>query len=149
MYKHILISTDGSKVGQNGVDHGLSLAKSLGAHVTLITVTERHPLVAGGAGAAWAAGVPDIATFQEAQTQYAKQVLDSAKLAAARLGVDASVLHVPDAYPAEAIVDAAKSEGCSLIVIASHGRRGLGRLLLGSQTAEVLAHSPVPVLVVR
>lgn len=59
------------------------------------------------------------------------------------------MLHVPDAHPAEAIVDAAKSEGCSLIVMASHGRRGLGRLLLGSQTAEVLAHSPVPVLVVR
>jgi len=149
MYKHILISTDGSKLSQKGVDHGLSLAKSLSARVTLITVTERHPLAAGGAGAAWVGGVPDIAAFREAQTRYATQVLDSAKLAAARLGLDASVLHVLDAYPAEAIVEAAKAEGCSLIVMASHGRRGLGRLLLGSQTAEVLAHSPVPVLVVR
>ncbi len=149
MYKHILISTDGSKVAQSGVDHGLSLAKNLGARVTLITVTERHPLTAGGAGVAWAGGVPDIATYQEAEIRYAKQVLDAAKAAAVRLGVEASVLHVHDAHPPEAIVDAAKSEGCSLIVMASHGRRGLGRLLLGSQTAEVLAHSPVPVLVVR
>ncbi|WP_353813118.1 universal stress protein [Mesorhizobium sp.] len=68
---------------------------------------------------------------------------------AARIGVSADVLHVPDARPAEAIVEAAKAQEGSLIVMASHGRRGLGRLLLGSQTSEVLAHSPVPVLVVR
>jgi nucleotide-binding universal stress UspA family protein len=76
-------------------------------------------------------------------------VLNAAKSAADRVGVTAETLHIPNAQPAEAIIEAAKSRNCSLIAMASHGRRGLGRLVLGSVTAEVLAHSPVPVLVVR
>ena len=149
MYKHILVSTDGSEVAQKGVDHGLSLAKTLGARVTLITVTERYPIAMGGLGAEWVPTATDIAAFQEGQARNAEQILAPAKFAAEKLGVDVKTLHVPDAYAAEAIVDVAKAEDCSLIVMASHGRRGLGRLLLGSQTSEVLTHSPVPVLVVR
>lgn len=149
MYKHILISTDGSDVAQKGVDHGLSLAKSLGARVTIVTVTEPFPFHASAAGAGWVPGPTDIAGYEEGQKRFADRVTAAVKEAAGKLGLEASTLHVPDARPAEAIIDAAKSEGCSLIVMASHGRRGLGRLLLGSQTAEVLAHSPVPVLVVR
>lgn len=150
MYKHILISTDGSEVAQKGVDHGLSLAKSLGAKVTLITVTERFPLAAGAAaGAGWMPMPSDIEAYEEGQKQHAEKVLADAKAAADKLGVSVDVLHVANALPAEAIVETVSSKGCSLIVMASHGRRGLGRLLLGSQTSEVLAHSPVPVLVVR
>ncbi|MDO8410942.1 MAG: universal stress protein [Phenylobacterium sp.] len=77
------------------------------------------------------------------------RILSAAKGAADQAGVSADTLHVPNAQPAEAIIDAAKSRDCSLIVMASHGRRGLNRLLLGSTTSEVLAHSAVPVLVVR
>jgi len=149
MYKHILISTDGSDVARKGVDHGLTLAKNLDARVTVITVTEPFPVYASTAAAGWAPGPIDMAGYEEGQKDFADKVLASAKEAAGKLGVAAAVLHVPDARPAEAIVDAARSEGCSLIVMSSHGRRGLGRLLLGSQTSEVLTHSPVPVLVVR
>ncbi|MCX7303940.1 MAG: universal stress protein [Hyphomicrobiales bacterium] len=149
MYKHILISTDGSDVAQKGVEHGLSLAKNLNATVTIITVTEPFPVYASGAAAGWAPGPIDMAGYEEGQKEFADKVLANAKAAAAKMGVAANVLHVPDARPAEAIVDAARSQGCSLIVMSSHGRRGLGRLLLGSQTSEVLTHSPVPVLVVR
>jgi nucleotide-binding universal stress UspA family protein len=76
-------------------------------------------------------------------------VLVSAKAAADRAGVAADTLHVPDRWPADAIIEVAEARGCNLIVMASHGRRGLGRLILGSQTSEVLAHSKIPVLVVR
>jgi nucleotide-binding universal stress UspA family protein len=149
MYKHILISTDGSDVAQKGVDHGLSLAKSLDAKVIVITVTEPFPFHASAAGAGWVPLPEDISGYEEGQKKAADQLLAAVREAAVKMGVAADVLHVPDARPAEAIVKTAKTEGCSLIVMASHGRRGLGRLLLGSQTAEVLAHSPVPVLVVR
>ncbi|MEO9341031.1 universal stress protein [Mesorhizobium sp. SB112] len=149
MYTHILISTDGSDVAQRGVDHGLSLAKSLMAKVTVITVSEPFPFHASAAGAGWVPLPEDIPGYDEGQKKAADRLLATVREAAAKIGVSVDVLHVPDARPAEAIVETAKTEGCSLIVMASHGRRGLGRLLLGSQTAEVLAHSPVPVLVVR
>jgi nucleotide-binding universal stress UspA family protein len=149
MYKHILISTDGSEVAQKGVDHGLSLAKSLGAKVTLVTVTEPFPFSATAAGAGWVPGPGDISSYEEGQKEFADRTLTAAKAAAQALGVEVATVHVADGRPAEAILDTAKSEGCSLIVMSSHGRRGLGRLLLGSQTSEVLAHSVVPVLVVR
>lgn len=149
MYNHILLSTDGSEVAQKGVDHGLTLAKALGARVTIITVSERFPVYAGGVGFEYAVSDPLMTDYMTGQTEAANAVLAAAKQAADRLGVSAETLHVPDAQPAEAIVEAAKARNCSLIAMASHGRRGLGRLLLGSQTAEVVANSPVPVLVVR
>ncbi len=149
MYKHILISTDGSQTAQKGVDHGLSLAKSLGARVTLVTVTEPFPFTASPSGLGWVPSKTDVERYEEVQKEYADGILNPAKEAAAKLGVEAAGLHVPDARPGEAIVDAAKAKDCSLIVMASHGRRGIGRLLLGSQTSEVLAHSAIPVLVVR
>mgnify|MGYP001458513261 CR=1 FL=1 len=149
MYKHILISTDGSETAQKGVDHGLSLAKSLGAAVTLVTVTEPFPFQTSAAGAGWVPGPSDIAGYQESQKEHAAAILAAWQAAAAQLGVQVETLHVPNAAPAEAIVETARTKGCSLIVMASHGRRGIRRLLLGSQTAEVLADSPVPVLVVR
>jgi nucleotide-binding universal stress UspA family protein len=150
MYKHILISTDGSDVAQKGVDHGLSLAKALGAKVTIVTVTERFPIYTGGmAAAGWVPGPTEMAEYDAGQKEWADGVLKRAKVGADKLGVETETVHVPDALPAEAILETAKARGCSLIAMSSHGRRGIGRLLLGSQTSEVLAHSPVPVLVVR
>jgi nucleotide-binding universal stress UspA family protein len=90
-----------------------------------------------------------MAEYDAGQKEWADGVLARVKAAAEKLGVQAETLHVPDARPAEAILEAAQSRGSSLIAMSSHGRRGIGRLLLGSQTQEVLAHSPVPVLVVR
>ena len=149
MYSHILISTDGSEVAAKGLDHGLTLAKALGARVTIVTVTERFPAYVGAAAAGWFPSPEEIEGYDSRQAEIATEVLTGAQAAAAKVGVPVEVVHVANALPAEAIIDTAKSRDCALICMSSHGRRGLGRLLLGSQTAEVLAHSPVPVLVVR
>ena len=146
MYKHILISTDGSDVARKGVDHGLPLAKSVGARLTIVMVTERWPVYAGPE---WMPGPTETAQYEARQKDAAMTVLAEVKAAADRLGVDAEAVHVPDAQPAEAIIATANKRQCNLIVMASHGRRGLRRLLLGSQTAEVVVSSAVPVLVVR
>lgn len=150
MYKHILLSTDGSDVAQKGIDQGLSLAQGLGAKVTIITVTEQLHTYAGPAGGVgWIPAPDEMVEYEAGRKAAADRVLAEAKAAADRLGVEAETVHVPDAQPAEAILAAAKDRGCSLIAMSSHGRRGLDRLLLGSQTSEVLAHSPIPVLVIR
>lgn len=146
LYKHILISTDGSEVAAKGVDHGLALAKSVGAKVTIVMVTERFPVYGGSE---WIPGPMELEAYESGQKENAAKVLADVKAAADRLGVANETLHVPEAQPAEAIVDTAGKRGCDLIVMSSHGRRGLRRLLLGSQTSEVLVSSPVPVLVVR
>lgn len=149
MYKHILLSTDGSDVAQRGIDHGLSLAKALGAKVTIVTATEPFPYPSRAVAAGWVASDAEMAIYEKAQKEFAEGVLKAAKEAAGKVGVQAETLHATGTHPATAIIETAKAEECSLIVMSSHGRRGLGRLLLGSQTTEVLAHSPVPVLVVR
>src|SRR5262245_37553066 len=150
MYKHILISTDGSELAQKGVEQGLSLAKELGARVTIIMVTERFPVpVHTGIAGGWIPGPEEMAQYEASQKKAAQEVLAAVAAAARQLGVPVDTVHVPEAYPAEAIIEVAKARDCSLIVMASHGRRGLRKLLLGSQTSEVLADSPVPVLVVR
>lgn len=145
MYKHLLITTDGSEVAQKGVDQGLALAKGLGAQATLLTVTEPFPVYAVASGYVPA----EFADYDNIQKEFADRVLGAAKQAAEAAGVNAQTLYVPNRHPAEAILDTAKSRGCDVIVMASHGRRGLGRLVLGSQTAEVLTHAKLPVLVVR
>lgn len=149
MYKLILIPTDGSECARKGVDHGLSLAKSVGAKVIIVTVTEPFPIYAGAAASAgWASPPMDTGEYEAGQRQAAEKVLADVRAAAESLGIDAETVHVLQAHPAEAIVEKANARRCGVIVMASHGRRGLRRLLLGSQTAEVLASSSVPVLVV-
>jgi len=150
MYNHILIPTDGSDVAQKGVDHGLSLAKCLGARVTIIMVSERFPVpVHAEIASGWIPGSEEMARYAAMQQEIAQKVLAAVEAAAKELGVPADTVHVPERYPAEAIIEVAKAQDGSLIVMASHGRRGLRKLVLGSQTSEVLARSPVPVLVVR
>lgn len=149
MYRHILLSTDGSETGQKGLQHGLLLAKTIGARVTIITVTEPFPSFPDGVGYAYAMSDSLMADHNQAQRDAAGAILTAAKASAESQGVSAETIHVPNALPAEAILAAAKSNSCDLIAMASHGRRGLGRLMLGSVTAEVLARSPTPVLVVR
>ena len=146
MYKHILIATDGSEIAQKGVDHGLSLAKNLDAKVMVVTVTEPFPIYAGEG---WALGPGDFERYDADQIKSAQELLAPIKASADRLGVTCETRHVPNRRPAEAILDTAAEEDCSLIVMASHGRRGLERLFLGSQTQEVVSRSSLPVLVVR
>lgn len=146
MYERILISTDGSEVAQKGVDHGLSLAKAIGAKATIVMVAESLLPYVGGDGGLSASAYLEYAT---AQKMLAEKVLDGAKEAADRVGVEADTVCLENALPAEAIIETAKARNCDLIAMSSHGRRGLRRLILGSVTSEVLANSPIPVLVVR
>jgi nucleotide-binding universal stress UspA family protein len=149
MYANILLSTDGSDVARKGVEHGIALAKALNARLTIITVTEALPVDYGGGHASgWIPTQDEIDSHDAACKARAGRVLDEARAMSEQIGAPAELLHVPNAHPATAIIETAKSRGCDLIVMASHGRRGLRKLFLGSQTSEVLVDGSVPVLVV-
>ena len=148
MYRNILISTDGSELAGKAVEHGVMLAKDVGAAVTFVTVTEMWSALEMAAEAS--RGEPNpLEAFEEMAAKQAQEILAAAKAVAQKAGVDCETLRVRDRAPAEGIIATANEKGCDLIVMASHGRRGLDRILLGSQTTEVLAYSKVPVLVVR
>ncbi|WP_424630484.1 universal stress protein [Bradyrhizobium sp. SYSU BS000235] len=150
MYANILLSTDGSDVARKGVEHGMALAKALNAKVTVITVTEPLLTGYGGGHGGWIPPQEMIDSFDAAHKERAGKVLNDIRAMAEQAGISADVLHVPNTlHPATAILEAAKSRGCDLIVMASHGHRGIKKLVLGSQTSEVLADGGVPVLVVR
>lgn len=139
MHKHILIATDGSKLAEKGVLRGLELAKRLGAQVTAVTVSE--PLTHL---------VPDASLIDlPDEDDAAKDVLEGVSAAASRLEVPCVTVHVKNQYPAEAILRQAEAKNCDLIVMASHGRRALGRLLLGGEAVRVITQSTVPVLVCK
>ncbi|UPJ64195.1 universal stress protein [Bradyrhizobium sp. 191] len=148
-YTNILLSTDGSDVAAKGVKHGILLAKALDAKVTIITVTEEMYIDYGsGHAGAIIPSQDEMDRFVAANEEQARKVLDGARAMATQFAVPAELLHIPDSHPATAIIKTAESRGCDLIVMSSHGRRGLRKLFLGSQTSEVLANGSVPVLVV-
>ncbi|KQZ87364.1 universal stress protein [Mesorhizobium sp. Root157] len=148
MYKHILIATDGSELARKGLEHGLGFAKPLGAKVTVLTVSE--PLRSEIARAARQGGIDDpVIRYDQEIDALMKERFAFIEQRSVEHGVAVELVHEIDNSPAEAIGRLAKLKGCDLIVMASHGRRGIGRLLLGSQTAEVVQHSTIPVLVVR
>ena len=150
MYANILLSTDGSDVAIKGVKHGIALAKALNARVAVITVTEPFPVDYGsGHASGLMPSQEEVISFDAASKERAGKILEEAQALAEQIGITAELLHVPNAHPATAIIETAKSKGCDLIVMASHGRRGLRKLLLGSQTSEVLVDGSVPVLVVH
>lgn len=144
MYRHILIATDGSELSTKGLDQGLKLAKQLGAKATIVTVTDMW-----ASGALAAADPATLTDYQESMRAAVDDILSEADRFATESGVAHETLHIPNRYPADAIVETAQDLGADLIVMASHGRRGLRKMLLGSQTTEVLTTSTVPVLVVR
>jgi nucleotide-binding universal stress UspA family protein len=163
MYANILLSTDGSDVARKGVKHGIELAKALNAKVTVIAVTE--PLLVDWSGqppgwippqeegfgqhSGWIPTREEVDSFNAGRKAFASRVLDEARAIAEQTGISAELVHIPNAHPATAIIETAKSRGCDLIVMGAHGRRDLIRkLFLGSQTSEVLADGSVPVLVV-
>jgi nucleotide-binding universal stress UspA family protein len=150
MYANILLSTDGSDVAKKGVNHGIGLAKALNAKVTVITVTEPFPVDYGsGHASGWIPTQQEVDSYNAAWKERAGKVLDEARAMAEQIGMSVELWHVPNAHPATTIIETAKSRGCDLIVMGSHGRRGLRKLFLGSQTSEVLADGSVPVLVVH
>jgi len=149
MYKNILIATDGSEVSGKGLEHGLRLAKALGARATIVNVTEGWASIEIASGGEWASTPGVIEDYERSTDVAAKAVLDAASAIAAKIGVAVETIHIRDQLPAPGIIAAAEEKGADLIVMASHGRRGLGRLILGSQANEVLVSSKIPVLIVR
>jgi nucleotide-binding universal stress UspA family protein len=149
MYEHILVSSDGSTLAQLGVDHGLALAKLHGSKVTAVTVTE--PL--GGqfafAGDLWTPSEAEIASYDAAQRKIAERILVPIKAKAEEMGLAIETIHVPWRLVAGALLQVADEVGCDLIVMSSHGRTGMDRVMMGSQTAEVMNRAKVPVVVVR
>ncbi len=144
MYRSILIPTDGTEITAKAVATGISLAKALGARLSTITVKEPFPYSA----ISEMQPIPPQ-EFYDAQERIALvRVKDVASRAEAE-GLPCQAFTVEAQHPWEAIVDHAKSQGCDLIVMASHGRRGVSALLLGSETTRVLVHCDVPVLVVK
>jgi len=148
MYKHILIATDGSELASQAVAHGIALAKEHKALVTVVTVTELWSALDMARETRHGNRDP-LGQYEAVAVAAAKRILDKAGQIATSQGVPCNLLHVPDQHPAEGIVTTAKERGCDLIVMASHGRRGVDRILLGSRAYEVLTHSKVPVLIVR
>lgn len=148
MYKHILIATDGSELARKGLEHGLALARALESKVTVLTVSE--PLREDMARAARLGGIDDpFARYDQQIDELMKERFAYIEQRGSEHGISPAMAHEIDELPAQAIVRHAKLNGCDLIVMSSHGRRGVQKLLLGSQTAEVLAHTTTPVLVVR
>ena len=140
MYRHILIPTDGSKLAEHGVTHGLALAKSLGAKVSVIFVVEPFSEMKGRF-------LETIARYVELRKEQARSVLDRAANAAKEAGVSCETVQVENEQPHQAIIAAAEDKGCDLIVMSSHGRSGLSMLLIGSVTNKVLTLAKTPVLV--
>lgn len=148
MYKHILIATDGSDLAQKAEWTGLTLAKALDAQATAVTATE--PWDGLSMAALAERGMPNpVADYDKCMAAAANRILWGVSETAKKIGVSCATLHVKDKHPAEGIIETAKERGCDLIVMASHGRRGISRVLLGSQAMKVVALSPIPVLVCR
>lgn len=145
MFKHVLIPTDGSDLATKAVDQGLALAAQLGAAVTVLIVTEPFRIFSGEA----AQLESTRASYEGDATAHAQRVLDTARAEAAVAGVRIETRHRWHDSPFEAIIDTANAEGCDLIAMASHGRRGVAAVVMGSQATKVLTHSRIPVLIFR
>jgi nucleotide-binding universal stress UspA family protein len=146
MYRHILIPTDGSERSHRAVQHGLELAKALGAKVTAVTVEASFDVY----------GLPSSRDYQMAgafaeYTEHAKahagKILSAVAEAARAAGVECETAQLLQDHPHQAIIQAAEQKRCDLIVMASHGRSGIAAVVLGSVTNKVLTHTKIPVLV--
>ena len=144
MYKRILFPTDGSDITAKALHSALGLAKLCGAEIHALAVMEPFPYSA----ISEMQPVPPQ-EFLDAPLRVATARLKVVTDAAEAAGVASNAHSVEGLHPWEAILDHAKAQGCDLVVMASHGRRGMSALLLGSETQKVLTHSILPVLVVR
>jgi nucleotide-binding universal stress UspA family protein len=145
MFQHILIPTDGSTLARKAVTGGVTFAKSVRARITLLMVSSPFHVVA-------TAPLMVTATkdeyLKEAEASARRSLQDADDLARAS-DVRCQTVHVFDEHPYRAIIETAQSRACDLIVMASHGRRGIAAMLLGSETQKVLTHCTIPVLVWR
>ena len=148
MFKHILLPTDGSKLSDRAVQRGIELAESLGARLTAVHVIPEFRMMADESFV-----LPTTADLKRRYDKEAKlraeKMLSKIGERAKASGVKYESVAVTGDLPYEHIIETAKKRKCDLIMMASHGRRGISGLLLGSEAAKVLTHSKIPVLVVR
>ena len=145
MFKNILVPTDGSVLSASAVDKAMTLARDVKAKVTVMTAIEPfHVLTTTPAS---------LSDTRESYAKHAKaeaeRVLADAQKKAKELGVTCTIVQVEADQPYTAIIEAAEKNGWDLIAMASHGRRGVAALVIGSETTKVLTHSAIPVLVYR
>ena len=145
MYKHLLVPVDGSKLSDKAVTRAVELAKATNARITLVHVVPEYPMQIYAEGVS--VTMVSRRDFAKAMKEEATKLLDRA--AAKVKGVEVNTLQATGNAPWEAILAGAKKTKADTIVMASHGRRGIASLLLGSETTKVLTHSKIPVLVVR
>lgn len=145
MYKNILVAIDGSELAGKALAQAIELAKVIGAKLNIINVTAPWSTLAMGEVAV----MFPPQEYEESVAAGARALLERASAEAGQSGLAAETVHVVDPQPYMAIIDTAKERGCDLIVMGSHGRRGIAGLLLGSETSKTLTHSSIPVLVYR
>jgi nucleotide-binding universal stress UspA family protein len=147
MYDHILVPTDGSELSERAVTHAIELARKLGARITAFYASPEYPtpIVAEGI----VLEPISLAEYEARANEQAQKILTPVKQKATAVGVPCDTVHRIASVPWEAILETATSVGADAITMASHGRRGLAALLLGSETQRVLIHSDIPVIVVR
>jgi Universal stress protein UspA and related nucleot ide-binding proteins len=143
VFKHILLATDGSELSRMAMEAAIGFVKAGGARLTAYTCMEEYPYVASGDS-----GHPRRKAFEEQEAAHASARLEEVVAAAKAAGVTCET-DMTTSIPYKGIIDAAARHGCDVIFMASHGRRGLEGLLVGSETQKVLTHCRVPVLVYR
>ena len=147
MFKHLLVPTDGTELSRQTVHQAVVFARESGARITFFYATPDHPVSFFGN-----VGLTDPQTREnliKSAEHQAQEILAAAIDTAKAAGVDCVGVTNPSENPHDAIIAAAQAHGCDLIFMASHGRRGISGLLLGSETHKVLTHSRIPVLVYR
>jgi nucleotide-binding universal stress UspA family protein len=145
MYSNILIPTDGSELAGKAVEHGIGLAKRIGAKVTALTVLPPFHMFTTDTQM-----IEDTPALYKARVrEHAEKTLGAVVRAAQAAGVACETVQVEHEHPYQAIIDTAGSKGCDLVVMASHGRHGISALVLGSETVKVLTHCKIPILVHR
>lgn len=147
MYQRILVATDGSTLSKKAVRNAIDLAAAVGAELVALYVVPRYPVSYFEGGIT--ISVQEIARTEKQWSDKGQAVVDAVQQTAQAEGVKAKAVVSQSDLVAESIIAAAKKHKCDLIVMASHGRKGIKRVLLGSETQHVLTHSTVPVLVLR
>jgi nucleotide-binding universal stress UspA family protein len=145
LFKNILVPTDGSDLAAKAVEQGIHFAKEIGAKITAVTVTEPFHLLSVKPSQLEYTPIE----YKKHTEAHAEKVLGVVSAAAKSAGVACDTLHTEHEHVYQAIIEAAEARRCDLIVMASHGRRGVSAVVLGSETVKVLTHSKIPVLVYR
>lgn len=147
MYQRILVATDGSKLSKKAVSSAIDLAAACGAELVALKVVPRYPQSYFEGGIALQPA--EVASVEKRWADEAQAVVDAVKKTALTKGVATKAMTVKSDVVSDALLATAKKHQCDLIVMASHGRRGIKRLLLGSETQHVLTHASIPVLVLK